>query len=96
MNLDKYGAIFGTDPSILHPQKLQFLWQQYKNDGRIGPLLQSLCDELVSALEQISQAPEPSKLFQAMLDMAVAHALDLTTQRRQITELDLCQFIDTG
>ena len=60
--------------------KLKFLGQQYKHDGRIGPLLQSQCDELASALEQISQAPEPSKVFQAMLDMAVAHALDLTTQ----------------
>ena len=57
--------------------KLKFL---DKHDGRIGPLLQSQCDELASALEQISQAPEPSKVFQAMLDMAVAHALDLTTQ----------------
>ena len=60
--------------------RLKFLWQQYKNDGRIGPLLQSQCEELVSMLEQISEAPEPSKTFQAMLDVAVAHALDLVTQ----------------
>ena len=60
--------------------RLKFLWQQYKNDGSIGPLLQSQCEELVSMLEQISEAPEPSKTFQAMLDVAVAHALDLVTQ----------------
>ena len=33
-----------------------------------------------ASAKQISEAPETSKTFQAMLDVAVAHALDLVTQ----------------
>ena len=74
---DKFGPVDGFTDIWCKIMRLKFLWQQYKNDGRIGPLLQSQCDELVSALEQISELPEPSKLFQAMLDLALEHATRL-------------------
>ena len=74
---DKFGPVDGFADIWCNIMRLKFLWQQYKNDGRIGPLLQSQCDELVSALEQISELPEPSRFFQAMLDVAVGHATQL-------------------
>jgi hypothetical protein len=74
---DKLGPVDGFADICCKIARLKSLCRQYKNDGRIGPLLQSECDELVSALEQISEAPEPSTLFQALLDLALATASQL-------------------
>ena len=68
--VDKFGHVDGLADIWCKILKLKSLWKLYKNDGRIGPVLQCHFDELVSGLEQILLAPEPSKLFQAMLDGA--------------------------
>ena len=75
--IDKLGHFDGLADIWCKFTRLKFLWKQYKNDGRIGPLSQSQCDELASVLEHISAAPEPSKIFQAMLDVVVEQAAQL-------------------
>ena len=75
--LDKLGHFDGLAAMWSKFTRLKFLWRQYKNDGRIGPLLQCQCDDLASVLEHVSAAPEPSKVFQAMLDEVVEQAAQL-------------------
>ena len=60
--------------------RLRTQCQRFKNEGIIGPQLQSQCDQLASELEKISDAPNSSKLFQCMVDATLAYALQIVAQ----------------
>ena len=60
--------------------RLRTQCQRFKNEGIIGPQLQSQCDQLASDLEKISDAPNSSKLFQCMVDATLAYALQIVAQ----------------
>jgi len=51
----------------LTDSQLRSQCERYESDGRIGPQLQDQCDQLASALEQISGATNSSKLFQCQM-----------------------------
>jgi len=64
---EKLGPIDGFTDIWCKLMRLRSHGERYESDGRIGQQLQDQCDQLASALEQISDATNSSKLFQCQM-----------------------------